>query len=136
MPTFDESNQQTRLNELREREEEDLARILSQKYGVGYADLTGLSINNNALKIIPEKDARTLEVAGFNKVGKILSLAVRAPQKPEVRQLVEELTERGMKVEVYMVSTKSLERAWERYKEISRATRSEAGMLDISSKEI
>ena len=136
MPTFDDSEQEIRLAELREREEEDLAQILSKKYGVSYIDLTMVSVNNNALGLIKEEEARRLEVAAFNKVGKVLSLAVRAPQKPEIKQLINRFTERGMKVEIYMVSTKSLMRAWDRYKEISSATRSEAGVLDISGTEI
>ncbi|MBL7045984.1 MAG: hypothetical protein ISR99_03080, partial [Parcubacteria group bacterium] len=62
MPTFDDSPQEIRLAELREREEEDLAQILSKKYGVSYIDLTMVSVNNNALGLIKEEEARRLEV--------------------------------------------------------------------------
>ncbi|PIT90844.1 hypothetical protein COU17_03570 [Candidatus Kaiserbacteria bacterium CG10_big_fil_rev_8_21_14_0_10_49_17] len=136
MPEFDDSKQLSKIARLRAKEEEELARILSQKYGVGYLDLTRISINTDALRLIKEEDARANEVAAFYKVGKKLSLAVRAPEKPEVRRVVKQLEELGYTVQLFMVSRASLERAWDRYADISFATRSEAGILDIAGDEV
>ncbi len=136
MTTFDESEQDARVEKLLQEEEEDLARILSGKYGVKYIDLSQTSINTNALRLIKEVDSRNYEVALFNKIAKKLSLAVRAPNKKEVQITIKDLEKLGYEVDVFMVSRASLERAWERYKDLSFSVESKAGVLDISGEEI
>ncbi len=133
---FNEDKQNQQLESLRKKEEEDLAKVLSHKYGVEYADLSGITINTDALRLIPEDKARAARVALFKMVGKILSLAVQTPQIDEVKQVVKELEEKNYKVNVYMVSLASLEKAWGRYKDLSFAMATKAGSLDISSDEI
>lgn len=124
------------LQELRRREEEELAELLSAKYGVSYRDLTRSSINSEALRLLPEAEAREAEVAGFDLVGKKLSLAVRSPNHPKVPAVVQKLEERGYVVQLFMVSSISLERAWDRYKDLSFAMKSKEGALEISSQDL
>ncbi|MFC1730954.1 GspE/PulE family protein [candidate division KSB1 bacterium] len=136
MAKFDESEQEERVEELRKEEEENLAQILSGKYGVKYVDLSQSSISTDALRLIKEDEARDYEVAGFHKIAKRLSLAVRAPNKKEVQIVIKDLEKLGYEVDVFMVSRASLERAWERYKDLSFSVESKAGVLDISGEEI
>lgn len=136
MARFDEEQQEEKIAELRAREEEELARILSGKYGVEYMDLSQVSINTDALRLIKEEDARNFEIAAFGKVGKKVSVAVRAPDKKEVRVALKELEHLGYEVTTYMVSRASLERAWERYKDLSYSVETRAGVLDISGEEV
>lgn len=124
------------LQELRRREEEELAELLSAKYGVSYRDLTRSSINSEALRLLPEAEAREAEAAGFDLVGKKLSLAVRSPNHPKVPAVVQKLEERGYVVQLFMVSSISLERAWDRYKDLSFAMKSKEGALEISSDDL
>ncbi len=125
-----------KLDELRLREEEELAQVLSQKYGIGYMDLTRLSINTEALRLIPEADARTAEAAAFDVVGKRLSLAVRSPNHPRLPAILANLERNNFVVSMFMVSRASLSRAWERYKDLSFAIESKEGVFDISSEEL
>lgn len=127
---------EARLADLRAKEEEELAHILSKKYGIGYQDLTRVSINTDALRLIPENMAREAEVAAFDVVGKRLSLAVRSPQHPKIQSVLSMLEENRYVVEMYMVSKASLERAWERYKDLSFAIETKEGVFDISSTEL
>ncbi|NQV93305.1 type II/IV secretion system protein [Candidatus Kaiserbacteria bacterium] len=136
MAIFDESEQKERVAELYQQEEEDLARVLSGKYGVKYIDLSQTSINTDALRLVKEEDARAYEVAAFHKIAKRISLAVRAPNKKEIQVVTQNLEKLGYEVDVFMVSRASLERAWERYKDLSFSTESKAGILDISGEEI
>jgi len=136
MATFDESLQEEKIRELHEREEEELAHMLSSKYGVPYLDLSQSPINTDALRLIKEEDARAWEVAAFQKIGKKLSLAVRSPDRAETKHAQEELEKLGYEVTPIMVSSQSLERAWERYKDLSFSVESKAGVLDISGEEI
>lgn len=124
------------VEELRRREEEELASVLSQKYGISYIDLTRVSINTDALRLVPEAEAKDAEAAAFDIVGKRISLAVRSPQHPKLPAVIERLREHHYEIEQFMVSRISLERAWERYKDLSFAVESKAGVLDVSSAEL
>ena len=127
------SDAEKRINELKLREEEELASVLSGKYGIKYLDLTRVSVNTDALRLIPEEQAREAECAAFDVVGKRLSLAVRSPQHPKLPAVKVALEEAHYVIEEFMVSRKSLESAWERYKDLSFAIESREGVFDISS---
>ncbi len=133
---FDEDKQIQHIDILHKKEEEDLAKMLSTKYGVDYADLSGITINTDALRLIPEELARSTESAAFKMTGKLLSVAVHAPGKEDTQKVIKDLAEKGYKVSVYMVSHQSLEKAWGRYKDLSFAMATRAGSLDISNEEI
>ncbi len=136
MVQFDDSPYTKKLHELHEQEEEQLAQILSRKYGVEYVDLTRVSIDTEALRLIDEKEAKKASVAAFRKVGKKIFLAMRSPARQEVKQQMEYLKRLGYEVRPFMVSTNSLKHAWNHYKDISMASASEAGMLNIASEAI
>lgn len=133
MISFDDDKQAKQLADIRRGEEEDVVEILAtSKYGIPYANLTTTLVENEALRYIPETKARALEVAPFKILGKTLDVGVRAPEKPELAQLVEELKERDITVKFYMVSRASLEKVWERYRELSFSSTSRVGGIDIS----
>jgi len=127
---------QTKLDAIRNKEEEELVAILSKKYGVAHADLKNTPINTDSLRLIEEKTARTAEVASFQQSGKTVSLAIRTPNSPLAQKVMHYLEERGYKVVPYMVSSASLEHAWNHYKDVTFAVETEAGVLDISSEEV
>ncbi len=132
----DEELRDARVAELHRREEEDLAKILSKKYQVPYADLSRITIDTDGLRIIPEEEARAANIAVFDLIGKRLRVAVLAPGREDTQKVIKDLGDKGFIVEPFMVSTQSLVRAWERYKEISYASNTKEGMLEISSKDI
>lgn len=130
----DRTNQ--KIEELRAREEEQLAQTLSGKYGVQYIDLTRVTINTDALRLVVQEKAREAECAAFDVVGKKLSLAVRSPNHPRLPAVLEDLERNNFVVTLFMVSRASLERAWERYADLSFAIESKEGVFDISSEEL
>lgn len=133
---FDETKRDARLSELYQKEEEDLAKALSQKYGVQYADLTRLAIETDALRLVPEEKAREAEVAAFKQIGKKVFVAMRAPARDNSLLALRDLEKLGYTVRKFMVSTTSLEHAWDHYKDISRASANEGGILRISEGEL
>lgn len=136
MPIFQEDKQNKKIQDIRKREEEDLARILSSKYGLGYADLSTISINTDALRILDEVKARELRVAIFDKLGRKIKVAVKSPSDFRVQELLKKLEETGYSVSAYMVSNASIEKALSRYADLSFAIKTEAGVLDISDKDL
>ena len=126
------TDQETRkLSEVREREEEDVAHILSEKYGMTYIDLSLKEIDNDALRTIPEEKARAAEVVAFARVAEELSLAVHNPNNQEFVKLHDELKERGFSLQEFLVSQKSLEKAFARYSDLSPTTESNTDGFSI-----
>lgn len=133
MVHFDEDQQQKRYNELRAEEEENLVALLARdRYGVSYVDLSSLPVDNDALRLIPEDQARALDVGAYKLVGKKVSLAVRSPVAEGALKAKSMLEAAGYDVELVMASERSIEKVWSRYADLSFATRTRAGGLDVS----
>ncbi|MSR70599.1 hypothetical protein EXS62_01005 [Candidatus Kaiserbacteria bacterium] len=136
MVTFNDQEEDKRIEFLRKREEEELAQVLSQKYGVEYVDLTLVAVNVDALRLISEQDAKATEAVAFGHVGKKVSVAVRAPEHPKVKALVNKLQDAGYEVTLYMCSQESLKRAYQRYADLSYAQETKAGVFELSGEEL
>ncbi len=136
MAIFDEQKQNERLEEFHKREEEDLVSILAGRYGLPYLDLSGISINGDALKLVPEELAREAGIAPFQITGKKLKVAILSPKNEKTKAVADDLSRKGYLLTLYMSSRGSLEKAWGVYKEVSFATETEAGVFDVSSDEI
>lgn len=134
MPTpFDTEHENDKLDEIRAREEEDLASLLAERYGLTYADLSVREIDADAIRAIPEAAARAAEVVAFKKNAKHLSLALRNPNNPALEKVRADLLDRGFTLEQFLVSTKSLARGLDRFKDLSFSTESKKGMFDSVS---
>jgi len=130
---FDDEKGKKKLDELRKQEEEELMQMLAEtKYHIPYVNLLTLMIENDALRVVPEETARNLGIAGFKIIGKNIHIAVHTPNKEGLDAYKKELEDNGYNVTLYMASSASLEKAWDRYKEISLATETRAGAIDIS----
>ena len=129
---FDTEHEATKLAQVREREEEDVAQVLSDKYGMSYVDLSLKEIDGDALRIIPEEQARLAEVAAFAKIAKTLSLAIHNPNNPAFAKIVEDLTARGYLLQEFLVSKKSLDKVLARYSSLSLSVASKAGVFVIT----
>ena len=136
MVQFDEDKQNRRIADLKKKEEEDLVQILSAKYGIEYINLTALPINGDALKLIDENKAIESKVAAFEIIDKKVRLAIRFPDNQNTLSIINDLKTRGFEAELYITSTQSLEKAWKIYKDLSFASESKGGSLDISNEEI
>lgn len=133
MLTFDEDRQKKRIDELRRSEEESLVAMLAEsKYQVPYVNLGSLPIDNDAIRLLEEKDARAFDVGPYKLIGKKLSLAVRSPFADGALKAKELLESKGFEVEFVMASRASIEKVWNRYADLSFATTSRAGSLDIT----
>jgi type IV pilus assembly protein PilB len=131
--SFDDEKQTKDLEDLRKQEEENLIEFISQaKYGVPPINLAGVIIENDALRAVSEKEAREFGIAPFKLVGKNLHIAVKSPQPEKLQQLSEYFTNKKYNPYFYMASTASLEKVWERYKELSYASESKLGTVSIT----
>ncbi len=136
MRQFDEVDHNKKLAELHRKEEEELIRVLAGKYGHQYINLHGVAINTDALRLVDENRAHVAEIALFEKINRKIRAAIRNPNNKETQNVVADLADRGFELEIFMVSTASLEHAWARYEDIKRATASQKGVLDIEAEAV
>jgi general secretion pathway protein E len=133
MTDFDEEKQNKKIEELYKEEEEELVRTLADsKYKLPYVNLFHEVIDNESLRAIPEEEAKEAKVAPFKLFGKQIFIALRSPQPEILSKLTEDMSRRSLTPVFYMASMASLEKAWERYRELSMAESSRLGGLDIS----
>lgn len=131
---FDEEKQKKQLEDLRKEEEEQLVQFLAEsKYGLPYVNLYKLGIDNEALRAMSEKDARELNVGPFKLSGKNIYIGILSPSKDLLSKIEEEVKRHGLVPLFYMVSHASLNKIWERYKEISMAESAQVGGIEISA---
>lgn len=132
MLKFDDNGNDDRIKKLHEKEEEDFLQIMSGKHGIPYADLTAIPIDTSAVGLIREDVARAALIAPFELANKKIKVGLFSPTQENTKEVIASLLERGYVLEKYLVSHLSLEKAWERYKDISGSKKSEAGTVDIS----
>jgi type IV pilus assembly protein PilB len=133
---FDTDAEDAKLASIREREQEDLTRVLGEKYNLPYTNLGIIAINMDALRLIPEVDARAAEAIAFDKSGKHLSLGVRSPNNEALKGVLHDFELRGLVVDMYIMSEASLNKALERYVDLSLALQSKSGVFDIKGDEL
>ena len=130
--TFDEEKQKKQLDDLRREEEEQLVQVLAEsKYNMPYIDMSRLGVDNEGLRAIDEKEARDLKVGPFKLSGKKIFIAVLSPSKELLSKLKEEMERKNLVPSFFMASHFSINKIWERYKEVSMAEGSKAGGIDI-----
>lgn len=134
---FDDEKQQKSLDDFKKQEEEDLIQILAEsRYGVPPINLNDMPIDNDALRLIEEKEAEQEEVSPFKLIGKDVHVAVRSPNEEKLEKLANYFKEKGYIPHFYMASLSSLKKAWDRYKEISYASESKVGSIAISGESL
>ena len=135
MIKFNEDKQNAKLEEFRKKEEEDLAELLSGRYGIPYLSLATVPINTDALRLIPEAIARESKVAAFDVVGKKLKVAILSPNNEKTVLHLKKLAE-DYEVSPFVVSTASLDKAFSRYKELSYSLENRTLSLELSGEQI
>jgi len=136
MVIFDEDKQKRKLGDLLKKEEESLVQLLAQKHSLEYVDLSAISINTDALRLLDEHKAYEAKVAPFAIIDRRVKVAARNPGDQKTTEVLAILKEAGYEPELLIASTASLEKAWKGYKDISFAYETKAGSLDIANEEI
>lgn len=136
MVQFDEEKQNARVENLRRQEEESLAQIMSSKHGVPYIDLTTAPIDIDALRVISEAETREAQIAAFTETDKVLNVGVLSPENPKTKEALDKIRSKGYEVRIFMVSHASLNKVWDRYKDLSYSFETKSGALDISNDQI
>ena len=131
----DEKNKE-QIESMRKGEAEDLAKLLAQKYNLPYLDLSRMTIDIDALKILPEEEARANKLVVFQKTGQKIQVAIESPNPETTQRTLRSLEEKGYKINIFMVSEESLTRAWKRYSEVPEYEETLRGVIDVSPEKL
>lgn len=130
--TFDDAVQNHQIDDLHKEEEEELVKILSDKYGLPYIDLRGLAPEPDAMQFVKEEDARASGCVPFKVVGRKLHIATISPTNPKMEEVVRPLETRGSEIILYLVSHASLDHVLSRYADLNQISKVESGMLELT----
>lgn len=136
MARFEEEKQKRKLELLKRQEEEESVKILSQKYKLPYVDLSRFPIEIDAIKIVPQEQARAGELVVFQMTGRRLSVAVRNPELEKAKAVLTRLEKERYSLTIYLASRSSLEHAWESYKKVPAGHEMEVGAIQVSSEKV
>ena len=136
MIEFQEDEQRLKLAELRQKQEEEFIKMAAGKRGFSYINLASAPIEADALRLLPEAEARASQTVVFQIVEKKLGIGAVMPDSAETKKIVEAFKGQGYGIAVFMISPPSFERAAAKYKEISFAKETKIGSFEISSEDI
>lgn len=119
--------------QMREKEAEALAQILSERYNLPYVDLSRVTVDNTAIRIISEEVAREAKAVIFAINQHKVDIAVQTPNNPKLASVLEEISRQGITPTMYIASEFGIARSWEIYNEVSYAKAETAGIISISN---
>lgn len=124
------------LLKIREAAEEREAERKAAETGLPYLDLRTAPVKVDALRIIPEEQARELKVAAFELKKPILALAAYEPGDPKVQASIVGLKEQGYEVKIFIASLRGLEHLWSFYRFVSAEKRPITSRVNIERERI
>lgn len=133
---FDDALQNHALAELHKEEEEELVKVLSDKYGLPYVDLRGIAPEPDAMQYVKEEEARGAGCVPFKVVGRKLYVATLSPSNPKVEELLRPIETRGSEILMFLCSHASLEHVLSRYADLNTGTKVESGMLELTEEKM
>lgn len=136
---MNQTSQQDRereIEELHAKEAEELAQIIASRHNLPYIDLSKVSINTDALRLIPENEARSAGLACFRVNGKKIDVATYSPNSNKTKDILSGLEAKNFKINIHIASQPSLDFVWQMYKEISLSEKTKSGLIEISNDNI
>ncbi len=134
MPTFEDKSRKLKI--LNERAEERFVEKFSEQSDIPYINLQGRLIEGNALRFLPEAEAREHKMIPYEESGKTIAIAARNPSSEPVKELVQKIQNQGYTTTVAIASTKSIEKALTFYKDLSLAKKTTGGSIAVSDESV
>ncbi len=110
-----------KMHDIRLKEKEQEIATIAGSMGVPYVNLKGFPVSPDALRQIPEEQAKSLSTVCFLFTGPEIRLASANPNNPEVKELLFQLTERNKaNGGIYLISEESLRVALKAYETLPK----------------
>lgn len=125
-----------KISEIQVRQLEKGVEERAKELGLSYADLRTIPINPSVVMLLDEVSAKDAEIAIISQSGKNLKVAVINPENQKTKSVLDKLTKDGYSLRVFVVSSISINRAWERYRLKKNIKESELGVISLKEEEI
>ncbi len=125
-----------KLSDIHSIEEEFLTKKIARDWHLPYVDLSGVTVESDALILVPQKTAVRAHAAAFKINNKDLSVAIENPNNVDSQAVINQLIRDGYTVTTYMVSPRSMRKLIDRYADIRLTTKSHGGMVDMDASRI
>jgi type IV pilus assembly protein PilB len=125
-----------KIAKLRRDGEERAAQQLAGKLGLSYADLTKIPVSLDAVRLLPEAEAKDAKVAAIELKSNKVALAAVNPESPAVKKIVEGLVGERYEVKVVVVSSSGIEEAWRFYQFIKPEEGVITGKVNITEERL
>ncbi|HNW96735.1 MAG TPA: GspE/PulE family protein [Candidatus Paceibacterota bacterium] len=122
-----------KLSEFSLQAKEREAKLLAEKSGREYLNLSIINPQTQALELVSEEQAKSAFCAPFLLKDKELSLACKNSDLDATKVVIRELEQRGFKVKTYIVSDASLKVMWDSYKLVTLSKKEITGRIDINA---
>ncbi len=120
-----------KLRQLSLQAQERTAESLARELSLEYQNLSTVSPQTQALKIISEEEARKSFSAPFILKGRLVGLACKDPRLDSTKRIIEKLRRKGYQVKIFIVSENSLNTIWNSYRLVAGEKKEITGMVDI-----
>jgi type IV pilus assembly protein PilB len=132
----EEDDLQSKLKKLHHEGEERAAQRLAEKLGLTYVDLSKIPVSLDAIRILPEQEAKEAKAATIELKSQKVALAVIDPELPATKKVIDELTAKKYDVKAVVVSPTSMQVAWQFYKFIKPETENITGKINIAAERL
>lgn len=116
--------------------EERAAERLAGKLGVSYVDLGKVPVSLDAVRILPESEARDAKVATIELKSNKVALATINPELPATKKIIGDLGAKKYEVKVLIVSPSSMEAAWKFYQFVKPEAENITGKVEITKERL
>lgn len=119
----------------REAEERD-AKRRAEKSGTPYLDSVQTPVSIEALRLIPEEEAKAAKAAAVQIRAKEVALAAFDVHSPEVEKIVEKLKTKKFEAKLFTASLSGLEEMWRLYKFVNEEGKEITGKIEIEKERV
>jgi type IV pilus assembly protein PilB len=134
MPQTSQLDEQ--LKKIRREGEEREAERRAQRMGYPYVDLRKTPVSVEALKLIPEGDARKAKAASIEVRVRKVAVAAFDPSIPEAQEIIKNLEGKKYEVKIFVASLSGLEEVWQSYRFVKPEAEEITGKVSISAVEL
>ena len=127
---------QKKLSEMNRAAEERDAKRRAGKSGVPYIDLRITPVSIDALKLVPEADAKEAGAAAIEIKKNEVAVAVINPESPALTRIIEKLKTSGFETKIFVASKSAVEKIWESYSFVPKESKEITGKVDISAERL
>lgn len=124
-----------KLSEIEKERTEEQAKTLAEKNDLPYINLgvAPVPIELEALSILEQSESASGQIGIVSKTGKQLKAVVTDPINPQTKKILERLAQEGFSVSVAVVSAISMQKVWQKYKDIPKTTPEVLGKVSVDT---